>query len=140
MTARHQMICEDRRKVSNHGKDIGDGEGATVSKMVRNCINHDYGPGSLNIVRQLAMKHPFPNKEHCTRYFGFRGIYATTRYIYMFLDHNSIDEAVVAVDSGYSGSSTTTFQLDGQKLHQDCFAVSVLADAVPVSKLKTTVP
>ena len=88
-----------------HGKDIADRDGSAVSRIVCNSYNDNYGEGSINLVRHLAKKHLFPNKERCTRYFGFRGLYATTRYMYMSLDHNSIDEAVVAVDSGYDGSS-----------------------------------
>ena len=38
MKCRHGMECEDRRKVTMHGKDIADGDGSAVSGMVKNLL------------------------------------------------------------------------------------------------------
>ena len=46
MQARHGIVCEDRRKVTMHGKDVADGDGAAVSGKVRKSFNDDYGSGS----------------------------------------------------------------------------------------------
>ena len=72
-------------KRSNHGKDIADGDGQALGGMVKGSFNDDYGPGSQNLVRHLAHKHPRPKTEQDTRYFGTKGFYATTRYVYIFM-------------------------------------------------------
>ena len=59
----------------------------------------------MNLVRHLATKYPRPKTECHTRYLGEEGIYATTKCIYMFVPDDAIDEKLVAVDVGYSGSS-----------------------------------
>ena len=105
MTARHGIICEDRRKVTMHGKDLADGDGSAVSGMVKGSFNDNYGGGTQNLVRHLASKYPQPNVERRTRYYGMKGLYATTRYIFMYIPEDAIDDKIVAVDSGYSGSS-----------------------------------
>ena len=105
MVARHGIPCEDRRKISMHGKDIADGDGAAVSGMVKSSFSDNYGKGSQNLARHLAHKHPRPKTARHTRYYGRRGLYATTKYIYLFIPADAIDEKVVAVDEGYSGSS-----------------------------------
>ena len=105
MMARHGIICEDRRKISMHGKDIADGDGSAVSGMVRSSFQDDYGKGTQNLVRHLAYKYPMPNLERRNRYYGEKGLYATTKYIYMFLDEHSMDESIVAAQGGYRGSS-----------------------------------
>lgn len=105
MTARHGIICEDLRKVTMHGKDIADGDGSAVSGMVKKSFYDDYGKGTQNLVRHLAHKYPQPKTERHTRYFGERGLYASTRYIFMYLPMDGIDEKIVSVEEGYSGSS-----------------------------------
>lgn len=105
MKCRHGMECEDRRKVTMHGKDIADGDGSAVSGMVKKSFDDDYGEGSRNLVRHLATKYPRPKTERHTRYYGEKGLYATTDYVYMFVPEDAIDEKLVAVDVGYSGSS-----------------------------------
>ena len=47
MTARHGVVCEDRRKVTMHGKDIVDGDGSDVSGMVRKSFYDNYGKGTI---------------------------------------------------------------------------------------------
>ena len=105
MQARHGIVCEDRRKVTMHGKDVADGDGAAVSGKVRKSFNDDYGSGSQNLVRHLASKYPLANVERQTRYYGFKGLYSTTRYIYIYIPEEAIDDKIVAVEAGYSGSS-----------------------------------
>ena len=105
MTARHGVVCEDRRKVTMHGKDIVDGDGSAVSGMVRKSFYDNYGKGTRNLVRFLAAKYTAPNVERHTRYFGEQGLYASTMYIYMYLPDDAINDNIVSVDEGYSGSS-----------------------------------
>ena len=105
ITARHGIVCEDCRKVTMHGKDKSDGAGSTVNGMVKGSFHDDYGKGTQNLVWHLVYKHPRPNTDRQTRYFGQRGIYAATKYIYMFIPEDGIDESIVSVDEGYSGSS-----------------------------------
>lgn len=106
MNARHNGLeNEDMRKRPHHGKDIADGDTAAAGGMVASSFHDDYGGGTQNLVRHLAFKYPCPNIERRTRYYGARGLYATTRYIWMFLPQDAIDDSVVAVDEGYSGSS-----------------------------------
>ena len=105
MTARHGIICEDRRKVTMHGKDIADGDGSAVSGMVKKSFHDNYGKGTQNLVRHLASKYPHPNTDRHTRYFGERGLYATTQYIYMYLPESGIDDKLTSVEEGYKGSS-----------------------------------
>ncbi len=105
MNARHSLICEEGLKVTMHGRDVANGDGSAVSGMVRGSFMDDYGGGTQNLVRHLAWKYPQPNIERRTRYYGGRGLYATTQYIYMFIPSDAIDDKVVAVDEGYSGSS-----------------------------------
>ncbi len=105
MRARHGIVFEDRRKITMHGKDVADGDGSAVSGMVKKSFHDDYGKGTQNLVRHLAQKYPRPNIERQTRYFGEKGLYATTKYIYMYLPEDAIDKAVVAANDGYSGSS-----------------------------------
>ena len=40
---------------------------------------------------------------------GVREIYATTKYIYIHIPDDAIDEKLVAVDVGYSGSSNNHY-------------------------------
>ena len=105
MNQRHGIICEDRRKVTMHGKDIADGDGSAVSGMVRKSFMDDYGLGTRNLVRQLAFKFPAPKTERHTRYYGERGLYASTKYIFMYIPEDAIDEKIVSVEEGYKGSS-----------------------------------
>ena len=39
-----------------HGKDIADGDGSAVSGMVRSSFQDDYGKGTQNLVRHLALQ------------------------------------------------------------------------------------
>ena len=78
MNQRHGIICEDCRKVTMHEKDIADGDGLAVSGMARKSFMDDYGLGSRNLVCQLAFKFPAPKTERHTRYYGKRGLYAST--------------------------------------------------------------
>ena len=105
MKSRHGLECQDRRKVSMHGKDIADGDGSAVKGMVKNSFDDDYGEGTQNLVRHLAQKYPRPKAERRTRYFGQRGIYATSMYIYMYIPDVAIDKKLVDVDVGYKASS-----------------------------------
>ena len=111
MKACHGLECEDKRKPSNHGKDIADGDGQTLKGMVKRSYNDDYGPGTQNLVRHLAAKYPCPKVERKTRYYGMKGLYSVTHYIYMFIAEDGIDEKVVDVAAGYSGSSKDHFLL-----------------------------
>ena len=44
--------------------------------------------------------------DHRTRYFGERGLYATTDYIYLYVSEDGIvDKNIVSVEKGYKGSS-----------------------------------
>ena len=79
MSARHQMECKDTRNPAKQGKDIADGEGHAVGGMVENEFNDDYRDGKQNLVRHLYSKHPQPNTERRTRYYGMRGLYVLTR-------------------------------------------------------------
>ena len=72
MVAHHGMPYEDRRKISTHGKDIADGDGAAVSGMVKGSFGDNYGKGSQNLVQHLAHKHPRPKTARHTRYYGRR--------------------------------------------------------------------
>ena len=105
MTARHGIICEDQHKVTMHGKDIADGDGSAVSGMVKQSFYDDYRKGTQNLVRHLAHKYPQPKTERHTRYFGPTGLYASTRYIFMYLPEDGIDAKIVSVEQGYYGSS-----------------------------------
>ena len=105
MTARHGIVCEDRRKVTMHGKDIADGDGSAVSGMVKKCFYDNYGKGTRNLVRHLAAKYTAPKVERHTRYIGERGLYASTKYIFMYLPEDGINNKIVMVDEGYHGSS-----------------------------------
>ena len=64
--------------------------------MVKLSFRDDYGKGTQNLVRHLAYKHPLPNLEKRNRYYGEKGIYASIKYIYMFLEEHSMDESIVA--------------------------------------------
>jgi len=66
MTALHGVVCEDRRKVTMHGKDIADGDGSAVSGMVRKSFYDNYGKGTRNLVQFLAAKYTAPNVERHT--------------------------------------------------------------------------
>ena len=99
------MECEDTRKPAKHGKDIVDGGGHVVQYMVKKLFKDNYGDGTQNMVCHLGSKYPRPNTASQTRYFGMRGFYASTQYIYMFLDEGGMDESIVAVEEGYKGSS-----------------------------------
>ena len=88
-----------------HGKDIADGDGSAVSGMVRKSFRENYGKGTQNLVRHSASKYPHPDIDRHTRYFGERGLYAITQYIYIYLPEDGIDEKNVSVEEGYKGSS-----------------------------------
>ena len=111
MKARHGIEFEDTRKPSKHGKDIADGDGQVVGGMVKRSFNDDYGKGTQNLVRHLASKFKAPKTKRKTRYYGMKGLYSTTHYIYMYLPEDGIDETVVAVEKGYSGSSKDHYYL-----------------------------
>jgi len=72
--------------------------------MVGNSFHDNYGEGTQNLVRHLAFKYPCPNIERHTRYYGMLRLYATMRYIWMYIPQDGIDDDVVAVGEGYSGS------------------------------------
>ena len=95
--ARHAMTC--------NGCHVADGDGLAVSHIVKNSFHDNYGEGTQNLVRHLVYKYPRPIIERQTRYVGEKGIYATTQYVYMFPPEDGIDHNIVAIDSGYSGSS-----------------------------------
>ena len=105
MKSRHGIACEDKFQVTTHGKGVADGDGSAVKGMVKKSFYDDHGEGSRNIIRHLAAKYPSPNVKCHAWYFGMRGIYATTKYIYMYIPDHAIDEKFVAVDVGYSGLS-----------------------------------
>ena len=63
MMACHTIECEDRRKVTMHGKDIANGDGLAVSGMVKSSFYDNYGNGTQNLVWHLAFKYPQPNKD-----------------------------------------------------------------------------
>ena len=105
MNAHHDIEREDKQKPAKHGKDIADGDGQALDAMVKRSHNDDYDKGTQNLVRHLAAKYPRPKTERKTRYYGMRGLYSTTHYIYMFMAEDGIDEKVVTVASGHSGSS-----------------------------------
>ena len=91
--------------IAKHGKDIADGDGQALGGMVKGSFKDDYGLGSQSLVRHLAHKHPRPKTERHTIYFGTKGFYATTPYVYMFMVEDGMDEIVVATDDGYKDSS-----------------------------------
>ena len=104
MKARTSINSEDKRKRSRHGKDIADGDAQVVGGIVKRSYNDDYGKGTQNLVRHLASKNPYPKTERKTRYYGMKGLYSTTDYIYMFIPEDGMNEKVVATNDGYSGS------------------------------------
>ena len=79
------MECNNRRKVTMHRKDIADGDGSAVSGMVKGSFQDEYGKGTQNLVHHLAYKYPQLNTERRTRYYGVKGLYTTTRYIFMYI-------------------------------------------------------
>ena len=105
MNQRHGITCEDRKKVTMHGKDIADGDGSAVSGMVRKSFKDDYGSGTRNLVRHLAYAYPGPDTKRHTRYFGERGLYASTKYIFMYIPEDYIDKKIVSVEDGHRNSS-----------------------------------
>ena len=105
MLAQHGIECEDRQQISMHGKDEADGDGYAIGGMVRSSFRDDYGNGTQNLVRHLAYKYPLPNLERRVRYYGEKGLYASSNRIYAFLKEDSMDEAIMAADGGYKGSS-----------------------------------
>ena len=90
---------------AKHGKDIADGDGQALGSMTKGSFNDDYGGGSQSLVRHLAHKHPRPRTERHTRYFGSRGLYATTMYVYLFFAEDSMDESIVNTEAGYKDFS-----------------------------------
>ena len=109
MKTRHDIECKDKRKPSKHGKDIADGDAQAVGGMVKRSFNDDYGEGTQNLVRHLASKYPAPKGDRKTRYYGRKGLYSTSDYIYMYIAEGGIDEQIVAVESGYKDSSKDHF-------------------------------
>ena len=82
---------------------------AAAGGMVRNSFHDNYGGKTQNLVHRPAFKHPCPNIERhklCMLLWNAETLYlyATTRYIWMYIPNDSIDDDVVAVDEGYSGS------------------------------------
>ena len=94
-----------------HGKDIASGDGSAVSGMVKGSFKNKYGLGTQKLVCHLAQKNSTPRVERRTRYFGHRGLYATTHYIYMYMVEEAMAYDVVAVDAGYAGSSKDHYYL-----------------------------
>ena len=92
-------------QIAKHGKDITDGDGQALGTMTKGSFNDDYDGGSQSLVRHLAHKHPRPRKERHTRYFGSRGLYATTMYVYLFFAKDGMDESIVNTEAGYKDSS-----------------------------------
>ncbi len=88
-----------------HGKDIADGDGSAVKGMVKNLFNDNYDGGSQNLVRHLAQKYQSPRSDRRTRHYGDKGWYASTKYVFMFMPEDAMNESIVAADAGYSGSS-----------------------------------
>ena len=78
--------------------DIVDGDGSAVGDMVKKSSKDDYGLGTQNLVRHLACKYLKPKIEHHTHYFGERGLYASTKYIFVYLPEDAIDEKIVSVE------------------------------------------
>ena len=105
MTTRSGIICEDWCNVSIHGKDIADDDGSAMSGMVKKSFSDNYEKGTQNLVYHLAHKYPWPKTERHTCYYGERGLYASTQYIFMYLPEDSIDETIISVEFEYSGSS-----------------------------------
>ena len=79
--------------------------------MVKGSFKDNYGLGTQKNVRHLAQKHSTPGVERWTQYFGHRGLYATTDYIYMYMVENAIAYDVVAVHAIYVGSSKDHYYL-----------------------------
>ena len=73
--------------------------------MVKKSFYDNYGRGTQNLLRHLTHKYPSPKTEHHTRYWGERGMYTSTRYIFMYLPEDAIDGKIVSVEQGYYGSS-----------------------------------
>ena len=63
----HGLKCEDKNKVTMHGKDIIDVDDSALSGMVEGSFHDDYGKGTQNLVRHLAQKNLWPNTERHTR-------------------------------------------------------------------------
>ena len=81
-----------------HGKDIANDYGSKVSGMVKEYFYDNYRKGTQNLVRYLVHKYPQPKTERHTCYFGERGLYVSTRYIFMYLPEDGIDETIVSVE------------------------------------------
>ena len=92
-------------QIAKHGKDIADGDGQALGSMTKGSFSDDYGGGSQSLARHLAHKHPRPRTERHTIYFGSRGLYATTMYVYLFFAEDSMDESIVNTEVGYKDSS-----------------------------------
>ena len=63
------------------------------------------------------------------------GLYVSTKYLFVYLPDDVIDEKIVSVKKWYNGLSkdlTTTDQLDSQKKHRDYCGECVPVDASTV--------
>ena len=94
-----------------HRKDIADEDGSAVSGMIKESFKDNYRLGTQNLLRHLAQKYPTPRVERRTQYFGHRGLYATTDYIYMYMVENAMAYDVVAIHAGYVSSSKDHYYL-----------------------------
>ena len=68
---------------------------------INNCAQDEYEEGSQALVRHLAKKYPRPTKLLSS------GLYSATKYLYMYVPDEAVDEAVslVDADTGYENSS-----------------------------------
>ena len=57
----------------------------------------------------MAAKYPRPKVEKKTRYYEMKGLCSVTHYIYIFIAEDGIDEKLMDVAAGYSGSSKDNF-------------------------------
>ena len=76
--------------------------------MVGSFFRDNYGEGTQNLVCHQAFKYSCSNIERHTQYYGTRGLYATMRYIWIYIPQDGIDDNVVAVSKGCNGCSKTT--------------------------------
>ena len=90
-------LCEDCRNTKNHGKCTCDGLGHALKTNIYRLADDDYGPGTRNLLRQLALRFPGPRKSRQTRYAktcvsrggGNVGILSPDSYLYIFYPSDS---------------------------------------------------
>ena len=106
-------LCEDCRNTKNHGKCTCDGLGHALKTNIYRLADDDYGPGTRNLLRQLALRFPGPRKSRQTRYAktcvsrggGNVGILSPDSYLYIFYPSDSFKTELVDAKKGYEQSS-----------------------------------